>query len=74
MEKLNDNTCFLFADPSFLSGAASVLDMGGTLIIYNESTSEAEADARAIGSDWIITGLDIVNGIEQYEQESSACG
>ena len=54
-----NQTDFLFAKPSFIGGMASVLDLGGTLVIYNESKDSIEADARAIGSDWMVTGNDI---------------
>jgi hypothetical protein len=62
------NTGFLFADPSFLQGVASVLDIGGTLLVYNESESGTEADARAIATDWAIVGKDIEKAIEEFEQ------
>jgi hypothetical protein len=58
---------FLFARPSFLSGMASVLDVGSTLRIYNESPNSAIADARAIHSDWCAVGNDIRFAMSQYE-------
>jgi hypothetical protein len=62
-------TDFLFARPSFLSGMASVLDVGATFTEYNESKDGTEADKRAIASDWTVTGKDIVGAIKQYENE-----
>jgi hypothetical protein len=47
----------LFAIPSFLSGAARVLDIGGTFDDYNYSPEES--DARAIRSDFMTIGNDI---------------
>jgi hypothetical protein len=44
-------TDFLFATPSFFSGAARVLDIGGTFDVYNGSKSTEEADARALNND-----------------------
>ena len=44
-------TEFLFAHPSFLSGAARALDLGGVFDDYNVSETPAEADARALQSD-----------------------
>ena len=44
-------TDFLFATPSFLSGAARVLDIGGTFDSYNSSESTEEADARAFNNE-----------------------
>jgi hypothetical protein len=67
--KLNDDTCFLFADSNLITGMATALDLGGTLIIYNNSRTPEEADARALASDWKITGKDIARGIKQFEQE-----
>jgi hypothetical protein len=64
-------TDFLYARPNFLSGFASVIDIGGTLIEYNNSRNEVEADLRALASDWIITGKDIQNNVEKTEKEES---
>lgn len=52
-------TDILFAMPSFLSGVASVLDLGGTLDQPNISRSEEEADMMALRSDMIVVGKDI---------------
>ena len=56
-------TDFLYAQPSFIGGVAAVLDMGGTLREYNASPNGEIADARAIMSDWIVTGNDIRSAI-----------
>lgn len=69
--KNNDDTCFLFAEPSFLGGMASALDIGGTLVVYNESRSAQEADFRAVASDWAVTGKDIRANIEKLQQENT---
>lgn len=60
----------LFADPSFVLGVISVLDLGGTLYEYNTSDSGMEADVKALKNDWRAVGEDIANSIEMYEQES----
>ena len=57
----------LFAAPSFLRGAARVLDMGGTMNIYNDSLSEKEADSMAIGDDWNAVGLALAEAIGRYK-------
>lgn len=49
---------FLFAQPSFLGGVASVIDLGGTLVEYNESLSPEQADALALWADWWAIGDD----------------
>ena len=70
MGKFNDDTCFLFADPSFLSGAASVMDIGGGLCTYNVSRSGSEADERAIASDWAVVGSDILNAAKALGEKA----
>lgn len=44
---------FLFPTPSFLSGAASVLDLWGRLPRWNRSRSDEEADLVARLGDWL---------------------
>jgi hypothetical protein len=62
---------FLFAVPSFSGGMASALDMGATTNIYNYSSGPVEADIRAMRSDWIVTGKDIMIAMKRYEQTQS---
>lgn len=62
----NYDSDFLFASPSFWQRAASVLDIGGTLVQYNGSRTTEEADKRAIASDWAVTGKDIKDAIESF--------
>ncbi len=62
-------TDFLFAQPSFASGASRVLDLWGTLDDYNISETTQEADEKAIAADWLIVGQDISDAIEQGESE-----
>lgn len=54
---------FLFAIPSFTEGMSRVLDMGGTLEVYNEASSEAEADLFALKADWMMVGRDLCNAV-----------
>ena len=61
---------FLFAQPSFASGAARILDLWGQFDEYNISATAEEADAAAIASDWIIVGQDICDAIKQHSSES----
>ena len=65
-------TDFLFAQPSLSSGAARVFDLFGQFDEYNRSDSPAEADAKALASDWILVGQDFCEAIEQYESERTA--
>jgi hypothetical protein len=63
---------FLFARPSFTSGAASAIDLWGQLAAYNTSATPAEADANAIFSDWAIVGQDILDAAEKCASECDA--
>ena len=62
-------TDFLFAQPSFLSGLARVLDLFGLFDSYNESRTGAEADARAIYADWAMVGQDLLDSAEHLKSE-----
>lgn len=46
----------LFARPSLKSGAARVLDLGGTFDLYNTSESGEQADLAALEHDWHCVG------------------
>jgi hypothetical protein len=63
---------FLFAQPSFASGAARVLDLWGQLDGYNISSTPEEADAAALAADWIIVGQDLCNAIGQDSSKRDA--
>jgi hypothetical protein len=71
MGRYDEDTGFLFAHPGFLQGAAVVIDLGGTLIEYNVSRTPQEADARAIASDWAITGKDILTAAKTLAKEKT---
>ena len=59
----------LFSRPSFFEGMARVVDVCGSLNIYNSSSSENEADFNAILSDWEMVGNDIYKALERFEKE-----
>jgi hypothetical protein len=61
---------FLFAQPSFSSGAARVFDLWGHFDEYNRSDAPADADAKAIAADWLLVGQDILDSIEYHESEA----
>lgn len=54
---------FLFVQPSVVSGLARLLDLLATFDAYNVSRSPHEADARALRSDWQVTGQDIADAM-----------
>lgn len=51
-------TCQLFASPGWASGAARILDIGGTFDLYNESPTSAIADTRALAADFMAVAED----------------
>jgi len=63
---------FLFAQPSFLSGMARVLDMGATFDEYNTSPTGEYADAVALLNDFRAVGADLVAAMEEAEEASSS--
>jgi hypothetical protein len=50
----------LFSTPSRLTGAARVLDLGGTLDSYNHNVTPLEADWHALLSDLLTTSTDLM--------------
>jgi len=46
-----------------------MLDLWGRFDEYNRSGSAAEADARAIASDWAMVGQDIYDALEHSDAE-----
>ena len=59
---------FLFAMPSFVSGAARLLDLYCLYDSYNSSSTEREADYKAALSDWCVVGQDILAAMKQFER------
>ena len=58
----------LYAEPSFIEGMASVLDLGNTLHLYNKSRTSPEADVEALKDDWCTVGEDLRISIATYER------
>lgn len=65
-------TDFLVSRMSFLTGAGSVLALFGNYYEFNRSSTEAEADALALYSDWLNTGNDIRGAIQKVRSEIDA--
>jgi hypothetical protein len=51
-------TDFLFPENSFITGMGSLLNISGNYFIYNYSDDGAEADWKALKSDWGTIGQD----------------
>ncbi len=63
-------SCFLFAMPRPLFGAARTLDLGAQFDWYNYSASEAEADAHALYMDWLAVAGDLATARAQFDKET----
>ena len=72
MDKYKSYSTFLFANPSFTQGFASAIDIGGTLTVYNTSSTPEEADRRAIASDWAAVWDDLWAAIRDELQQRRA--
>lgn len=64
---------YIITKPTFLRGAARALDLGGALCqdAFVLSNSPADADARAMESDWRVTNRDLNQARETMERELS---
>lgn len=62
----------LFARPSALFGAASIIDFGGTLVRYVESNTPRQADTLALWSDWLAVGDDMWHAVQTIDAEHGA--
>lgn len=69
MGKVSMETSYLYANPSFVGGMAMTLDMGGTLMVFNESSTPMEADVKAMSNDWKAVGKDLASSIQEYGQK-----
>jgi hypothetical protein len=61
---------YLFARPSFLAGMARVADLGGALDSYNDSPTEAYADANALFMDFWAVGKDLYDAYVRAAEEA----
>ena len=52
-------TTFLTSDSSLFTGMATAVSIGGNFYGFNSSKTPAEADAKAMASDWGMTGNDV---------------
>ena len=61
----------LYPRLSFWGGVASSLDIGDTLVRYNESPDEQIADRIALALDWCAVGQDLEDAMITYGKETS---
>jgi hypothetical protein len=66
-------TDFLFATPSFQTGAGRSIDIAAWLehVSYNMSETGAEADAWATANDWAVVGQDLQRAIDLNKPASA---
>lgn len=60
----------LYAPPSFLTGFASVIDIGGTLQRYNESNHGDQADVLSLLSDIRAVKEDLAKVRKKIQEEN----
>ncbi len=60
---------FLVAQPSLASGIARLVDFGCSFDNYNDSPTGNTADTRAMTSDWLNVGYDILDSVFEFEAE-----
>lgn len=67
---------YIFVTPGFLRGAARALDVGGALgrnsFLLSDST--AEADERALRSDWRVVNRDLNQALAAVESDVKSGG
>jgi hypothetical protein len=68
----NYRTDFLFATPTFLTGAGSIYNIAGNYYDFNTSPSGEIADTRALECDWQMVGMDLKNAICEFEKENAS--
>lgn len=62
------STDYLLPKNSFIVGMGSVLNLRGSYFDYNYSNSEAEADFKAMSSDWSNVGDDLRFAKRKFER------
>ena len=70
MNSLFNRSGRLFADPSFIEGISRTFDLLGNQDIYNEDQSPAEADTKALLSDWASVGDSLILATEEFSNNA----
>ncbi len=60
----------LFADPTILSGAGSILDLGNSMFEFNASPTPELADELANRCDWMQVNTDLNLAVDKFEMEN----
>lgn len=64
-------TDFLFAKPSWISGAGRAIDLWGVFEDFNDSPTEEIADERGLYADWRMVGEDLAEAMRQEEESAN---
>ena len=56
---------FLFSQPTALTGATRLVDLGAQFDGYNISVTPQEADRRALAVDWLLVGGALYEALKQ---------
>ena len=64
-------TTRLLPKNNFMVGLGSVLNIAGSYFDYNYSKSDAEADRKALTSDWMSVGEDFKSAKKSFENKNS---
>jgi len=70
MNEYQPHAYYLFVKPSFGQGLGRIWDFRGRLSMYNISSTPAEADAKALASDWLAVGQDLKEAMKQTIDKS----
>lgn len=60
---------FLFATPTFASGAASAFDLGALMFVFNSVENGQLADELALRSDWRAVGAELRRALERHQAD-----
>ncbi|WP_394204608.1 hypothetical protein [Lactococcus chungangensis] len=69
---MNPKTDFLITRPSVLRGISKIIDLGAVSSHkYNSSKNSEEADYRALKNDWLMTGKDMKDSLNEFKKENA---
>ena len=61
---------YLYARSSFWEGVARLVDVSGSLSVYNSALTPREADNLALLSDWVVVGDDLKESITVFRNQN----
>ena len=68
---MKNKGCFrtdvLFAKSNYITGAGSILSLGGNYYKFNSSPAAKDADLKALSSDWGVVGSDFTTAMKIFK-------